>query len=99
VFFRVEDATDLRYCLGKFLVPDFDFGLQDIGLGNFNPFLVFGIIGAFAVAHLVSYRIGGIATWLDAQTGRVRWLVYVASTILLILLWPAQQSTFIYFQF
>jgi alginate O-acetyltransferase complex protein AlgI len=99
VFFRVEDAADLRYCLTKFLVPDFDFGLQDIGLGNFNPFLVFGIIGAFAVAHLISYRVGGIATWLDAQTGRVRWLVYVASAILLIALWPAQQSTFIYFQF
>jgi alginate O-acetyltransferase complex protein AlgI len=99
VFFRVKDAADLRYCLGRFLVPDFDVGLQDIGLGNFNPFLVFGIIGAFVVAHVVSYQIGGIATWLDTRPGRVRWLVYVASAILLIALWPAQQSTFIYFQF
>jgi alginate O-acetyltransferase complex protein AlgI len=99
VLFRVTDSADLAYCVRKFVMPDFALQLMDLGLGNFNPFVVAGVVAGFAVAHLASFRAGGISEWLDAQGPCKRGLVWVASVLVLIVFWPSEQSAFIYFQF
>jgi len=99
VLFRVTDSADLAYCVRKFVIPDFALQLTDLGLGNFNPFVVVGVVAGFAVAHLASFRVGGISEWLDAQGPWKRGLVWVASVLVLIVFWPSEQSAFIYFQF
>ena len=99
VMFRVVDSTDLAYCLRKFVLFDFDLALSDLGLGAFNPFLVGLVVLGFGVAHLISFRLGGFAAWLDGRSRAARAFAVVAAVALLILLWPANKSSFIYFQF
>ena len=82
----------------NFVLFDFDLGLRDLGLGAFNPFLVALVVLGFAAAHLASFRLGGIAAWLDGRGQKTRALCVVATVVLLILLWPARESAFIYFQ-
>jgi alginate O-acetyltransferase complex protein AlgI len=99
VFFRVSNPADLAYGLHKFVIPDFSLQVTDVGLGNFNPFVVAGVLVGFAVAHTTSFRLGGIAGWLDTRGPWTRAAVWVASVVLLIVLWPSEQTAFIYFQF
>jgi alginate O-acetyltransferase complex protein AlgI len=99
VFFRVSRPDDLAYCVRKFVVPDLSLQLTDVGLGNFNPFVVLGVLIGFGAAHLASHRLGGLAHWLDGRGPAARGLVWLAAVLLLIVLWPSQQAAFIYFQF
>lgn len=99
VFSRVSNPSDLAYRLPKFVVPDLSSQPTDIGFGNFNPFAVLSVLAGFAVAHLVSYRVGGLANWLDARGPWQRGLLWVSAVLLLIVFWPSQQATLIYFQF
>ena len=99
VLFRVVDSIDLAYCVRKFVLFDFSFGLADLGHGNFNPFVVGLVVLGFVIAHLASFRVGGLAAWLDDQGPGTRALAVAAAVLLLVLLWPAGPSAFIYFQF
>lgn len=82
-----------------FVIPDLSLQLTDIGLGNFNPFVVLCVLAGFAVAHLTSFRVGGLANWIDARNAWQRGFVWVSAVLLLIVFWPSRQATFIYFQF
>jgi alginate O-acetyltransferase complex protein AlgI len=99
IFFRVADAGDLAYCLRKFVLFDGSFALADLGLGAVNLFLVALVAAGFCVGHALSYRVGGLAAWLDRRGRATQLLAYVACAAVLTLLWPAGETAFIYFQF
>jgi alginate O-acetyltransferase complex protein AlgI len=99
IFFRVTDPTDLAYCLQKFVVFDGNLALTDFGLGAVNPFLTGLVALGFGALHLISFRLGGLATWLDGRGRATLAVIYVASVVTVILLWPAGETAFIYFQF
>jgi alginate O-acetyltransferase complex protein AlgI len=99
IFFRVTDAGDLAYCLRKFVMFDGNLALADLGIGLVNPFLIVLVMLGFGVAHLVSLRVGGLASWLDGRGHVARTAIYLASIVTVILFWPPEESAFIYFQF
>jgi alginate O-acetyltransferase complex protein AlgI len=99
IFFRVAEGDDLAYCLRKFVLFDGSFAIADLGLGAVNLFLVAFVATGFCVAHALSYRVGGLAAWLDRRGRATQLLAYVASVVVLTLLWPAGETAFIYFQF
>jgi alginate O-acetyltransferase complex protein AlgI len=99
LLFRVTNTADLWYCVQKFVVFDFNFQLSSLGLGRFNPFLVFLVIGGFCVLHVVSWSIGGIANRLNTASRPVQFVTYVLAVFALIAFWPQHAASFIYFQF
>jgi alginate O-acetyltransferase complex protein AlgI len=99
IFFRVADGDDLAYCLRKFVLFDGSLALADLGLGAVNLFLMTFVAALFGAAHAFSWRVGGLAAWLDGRSRREQLLAYVLSVVVLTLLWPAGETAFIYFQF
>lgn len=99
LLFRNQDSATLLYCIRKYVLFDFNFGLSSLGLGNVNPFLVVLILILFVFLHALSYRIGGIANRLDRMRGWRLRLAYAVSVAILIALWPQTETAFIYFQF
>lgn len=63
---RVSNSSHLAYCLRKFVDPDFSLRITDIGLGNFNPFVVLCVLAEVALAYL------GPITCADLPTGSMR---------------------------
>lgn len=105
LIFRITDPkdpwnfTELWYCMRKFVLFDFDFGLASLGLGKGAPFLAAAAAGVFVVLHSVS-RVKGHPNELLDRT-RV-WLlpaVYFVLALVFYFLWPTRETAFIYFQF
>jgi len=99
IFFRVTDVGELAYCLHKFIVIDGSLAFADLGLGNVNLVLVALVMLGFAVMHLISFRLGGLADWLDARSRAALVACYVAAVVVVVLFWPPEDTAFIYFQF
>ena len=99
VIFRVSDINDILYCVRKYVLFDFNFSVSGMGFGNANPFLIMIILLIFLVFHSISYRINGIALLLDRMQWQKRLIAYIIITFALIQLWPAENTSFIYFQF
>lgn len=99
ILFRVTDTQDLIYSIKKYVFFDFDFTLGSWGLAQANPFLIGIIVLAFGGLHLFSYRVNGIAGWLDRQSRAVQYVVYFAAGFALFALWPTERVAYIYFQF
>ncbi len=99
IFFRVTDTQDLIYSVKKYVLFDFDFTLGSWGLAQANPFLVAVVIVAFSALHLFSYRVNGLAAWLDRRPRMVQYAIYFAAGLALFALWPTERVAYIYFQF
>src|SRR5262245_36938001 len=99
IFFRVTDAGALAYCVRKFVLFDGSLAFADLGLGNVNLVLTALAMLGFTLVHLVSFRLGGLAPWLDARTRPAQLATWVAAVVALVLLWPSENTAFIYFQF
>jgi alginate O-acetyltransferase complex protein AlgI len=99
IAFRVRDKHDMLVVFRKFLLFDFDFSMQDLGLGGMSVFSNLAIALVFLVTHACSARWGG----LDERMGR--WPLPAAAAagavigIVFTLLWPLKETAFIYFQF
>jgi alginate O-acetyltransferase complex protein AlgI len=99
IFFRVTDSGELAYCVRKFVLFDGSLAFADLGLGSVNLVQTALVMFGFAAAHLVSFRLGGAAVWLDGRRRAAQLAVWVVSVVLLVLLWPSVNTAFIYFQF
>ena len=99
VIFRVNDINDILYCVRKYILFDLNFSVRGLGLGNANIFLIMIILLIFLVFHSISYRINGIALLLDRMQWQKRLIAYIIIIFALIQLWPAENTSFIYFQF
>jgi alginate O-acetyltransferase complex protein AlgI len=99
VLFRVSNTSDLLYCVRKYVLFDRSFQLTTLGLGAANPFTSSAVILGFCVLHAFSYRVGGLANFLDRSARWQQFLVWVLAVLALIQFWPQQSVAFIYFQF
>jgi D-alanyl-lipoteichoic acid acyltransferase DltB (MBOAT superfamily) len=99
LLFRVHGASDLLYCVRKYILFDFAFDFANLGLGGVNPFLVLSIIIGFCALHFWSFRVGGFANRLNTLPHWAMWLVYSVTTFALFWFWPQEGIAFIYFQF
>lgn len=99
ITFRVTDFGKMLVVLKKFVVFDFDFQIQNIGLGTMNFFSTLFFLFLFACLHIVSKKTYGVENYLVRQN---KW-VLAACLILLgmsyFVFWPLKQAPFIYFQF
>ncbi|MEP0845327.1 MAG: MBOAT family protein [Phycisphaerae bacterium] len=99
LLFRVHSASDLVYCVRKYVVFDFDFRLAGLGVGNVNPFFVISMMILFFLIHVTSYRLGGLANVLDRLPRWGQWSAACTATFALLWFWPEVETAFIYFQF
>jgi alginate O-acetyltransferase complex protein AlgI len=99
MIFKVKNIDDIVYCAKKYMLFDFNFNIASLGLGNTNFFLVAFTLAVFFTAHVVSYRYGSFAQKLDVIPLRLRMTAYVGIAFALIILWPTENVSFIYFQF
>jgi alginate O-acetyltransferase complex protein AlgI len=105
LIFRITDPkdpwnfTELWYCMKKFVIFDFDFGLSSLGLGRGAPFHAAACAGLFVLLHTVSRMKGHFNERLDRAPLWVLPLVYIGLALMLYFLWPTHETAFIYFQF
>jgi hypothetical protein len=93
------DFTNLAYCLKKFVVFDFNFGLSALGLGKSSPFLAAMLVGSFLLLHAASRFKGRIHDQLDRAPRALLPLIYALLAAIFYFFWPSTNAAFIYFQF
>lgn len=93
------DFTNLAYCLKKFVLFDFNFGLAALGLGRSSPFLAAALVGVFLLLHAASRFKGRIHDRLDGAPRALLPLIYALLGAIFYFFWPSTNATFIYFQF
>lgn len=99
IVFRITDFNQLLFVIKKVICFDFNFSIANIGLGKLQFFSTIGILLAFAILHIISYRIGGIYKYIAKQNIIYQLIVLFISVILLQIFWPTKEAPFIYFQF
>ena len=97
--FRVTSTAEMLYAVRKFVVFDFDFGLANIGLGSMSFFSTVLLLVAFWLLHLASNFLGGLDEKLARAPMALSGISCVAIGFVLFVLWPLQQTPFIYFEF
>lgn len=93
------DFTDLAYCLKKYVLFDFNFGLAALGLGKKAPFLAATWVGTFMLFHALSFFTGRIHDRLDRVPRPMLPFVYATLAAIFFYFWPNSNAAFIYFQF
>jgi D-alanyl-lipoteichoic acid acyltransferase DltB (MBOAT superfamily) len=99
LIFRVDELSDLLYCMRSYVLFDGRFTFARFGIGAARPFTAMVVVASFVVVHIVAWRLGGFPRIL----GRLPlWAIipfYTVIIFLLILVWPSGVEPFIYFQF
>jgi len=99
MIFRVKNPGDIVYCVKKYVFFDCNFNIASLGLGNTNPFLAAFTLLLFGVAHSFAYKYGAFAKRVSGLSMPKRIVFYVAVVFVVIILWPTENASFIYFQF
>ncbi len=97
ITFRVSDTEKMLQALAKFVIFDFTFSFNGLGLGGMSVFSTVLILSLFFLLHSFSFWKGG----LDERFGRLQprraAFVGVGVGVLFFVLWPLSEAPFIYF--
>jgi len=99
LLFRVTGAENVIYTTRKFFLIDIPFASATSTHLTPDRFFEAGIVLFFLIAHLLSRRAGGIELLLERVRGPARIVVYAVVVYILLLLWPAGEQAYVYFQF
>ena len=98
ITFRITDFSKMFVALKKFVLFDFNFSIQNVGLGKLNFFSTLVIILMFYIFHTFTF----ISGELDRQApkwGKSLYVSLIVATVVFYFFIPTKESPFIYFQF
>ncbi len=99
ITFRLVDFDKMIITLKKFFFFDFNFAIQNIGLGKMSFFSTLILLILFWILHTQSYLKGGIEErWKNMNQPLFVFYLFITG-ITLFFFWPTQEIPFIYFQF
>jgi len=99
ITFRIIDMDKMMIVIKKFLIFDFDFSIQNIGLGRLSFFSTLLILGIFWIIHSYSHLNGGIEkVWPNINKSALAGMLFLTG-MMFFYFWPTQELPFIYFQF
>lgn len=99
VTFRLADTEDMFYVLKKLVFIDIGLSLKDIGLGSLSLFSTLALLLAFWALHTYAYYFGEFDKKLSQKSIVGQCVILFFIGMGLILLWPSNAPSFIYFQF
>lgn len=99
ITFRITDFDKMLIAIKKFVFFDFNFQIQNIGLGTMNFFSTLCILVLFMILHFLSHKVSGIENYLSKQKTWILASCMIVLGMSFFFLWPLKEAPFIYFQF
>jgi len=99
ITFRVTDFNLMLIVLKKFIFFDFNFQIQNMGLGKLSFFSTLLFLFVFVILHFISYKISGLENYLCRQKPWLLATCMFFTGMLFFFFWPLREAPFIYFQF
>lgn len=99
ITFRVTDFTAMKIAVKKFVLFDFDFALQSIGLGKLRVVSTMIILMLFLAIHQLTYSKPHLLKRVGQLSPINLYFFTIVMTMTFYFLWPIQEVAFIYFQF
>lgn len=99
ISFRITDFDKMLIAMKKFVLFDFNFQIQNMGLGRLNFFSTLLFLFGFMILHFISYKVNGFENYINRMSKKAQIMSFFILGMIFFFLWPLKEAPFIYFQF